>query len=182
MNETKKIILSAVIVVVVIVLLGVGIMIGKKNNPADTTQDQNSETTSMASNNESQTRGPAPKNVDVPDMNSPVDGEVAKPTMVMPSAPGSSSDFRNFEIAISNGKFEPSKIIVSSGDVLSITIKALDANYDFTQPDYGIYQTIKKGDQKTISFQSTAAGTFKFFCAMCGGLEKGPVGELIVAN
>jgi heme/copper-type cytochrome/quinol oxidase subunit 2 len=181
MNETKKIIISAVVVVVVIILLGVGIMIGNKNKPEDANQNQNPETTNTT-NTQSQTRGPAPKNIDIPDLNTPVSSDVAKPTMVMPAAPGSSSDFRNFEISITSGGFKPNKIIVSSGDVLNIVATAVDGNYDFAQPDYGIFIPIKKGEKKTISFQATAAGTFKFFCSSCGGPEKGPTGELIVAN
>lgn len=125
------------------------------------------------------TREDAPRNVVVPDAGSEnVPENVAVPQQVS-SAPGFT--LRKFALRIEDGKFSPDTVIVNVGDTVDLSITAVDGDYDFTQPDFGFKAAITRGTTQSIQFGATAAGQFKFFCASCGGPEKGPVGTLVIA-
>ncbi len=121
------------------------------------------------------------KGVPVPEMDSKnVPTNIAKPEYVGPSSPGSDSDLRTFQIEIKNNKFTPDTVIVKTGDITKLSFNAIDRSYDVALPDFGLKQSISKGETKIISFQASASGQFKFFCVFCGGPSKGPVGTLII--
>ena len=126
------------------------------------------------------TSAPAPIGVKVPEPNSSAPLNVAKPNLVAPASPGSSSNLRLFNLEIKGDKFTPDTIIVNKGDIVSLTITAVDKNYDFTQPDFGFKKSISKGQTQEIGFQASAVGKFTFFCSACGGPDKGPVGYIII--
>ena len=127
------------------------------------------------------TRAPAPIDVKVPGSNSLAPPNVAKPTTVVPASPGGSESLRRFSLKIQDDKFSPDTVIVNKGDVIQLSITALDKNYDFTQPDFGFKKSISKGQTQEIGFQASAVGKFTFFCSACGGPDKGPVGYIIIA-
>ncbi len=184
MGKNKKTIISLVIILVVIILVVVGIILGggnsAKNSASDNNPALNSNTSNPQNNPNSSTVGSVPKGVTVPDENSSVPSNVAKPDSVLPAAPGSDSSYRNLSIKIQSDKFSPDTIIVNQNDVVVLNILAVDKNYDFTQPDYGFKFNISKGDTKPLNFQASASGKFTFFCSSCGGPQKGPVGYIIV--
>ena len=126
------------------------------------------------------TRTRAPLNAMVPDSNSLVPSNVAKPTTVAPASPGGSESLRRFSLKIQDDKFSPDTVIVNKGDVIQLSITALDKNYDFTQPDFGFKKSISKGQTQEIGFQASATGKFTFFCNACGGPDKGPIGYIII--
>ena len=66
------------------------------------------------------------------------------------------------------------------GETVNLSVTAVDANYSFTQPDYGFNDMIAKGKTQTIQFQAMASGNFSFYCSSCGGPLKGPVGHIII--
>ena len=81
-----------------------------------------------------------------------------------------------------NNSFIPDTVVVNKGDVVHIDLTAVDKDYAFTQPDYGFDSPIAKGKTRAIEFQAVAGGKITFFCKICGGPEKGPVGYLIVKD
>ncbi len=136
----------------------------------------------------SMTRETVPENILVPEKNSAnVSRNVAVPQVVSRGSSSDDSSYRSFDIKIASGHFTPDTVIVNMWDTTNINITAVDANYGFTQPDYGIGGTvakdlIKKGTTKKIQFNASASGKFMFYCASCGGPSKGPVGYLIVVQ
>jgi heme/copper-type cytochrome/quinol oxidase subunit 2 len=129
----------------------------------------------------SPTRAPVPSGVIVP--NAGATGTlagVAVPAIQSPGDPEGNVSYRSFNIVIKNGAFSPSTIAVREGDTVNLEITAADANYSFTQPDYGFNKPIAKGKTQIIQFQALESGDFTFYCGSCGGPSKGPVGHLIV--
>ena len=126
------------------------------------------------------TRTPAPISAIVPESNSSASLNVAKPTVVVPASPGGSESLRRFSLKIQDDKFSPDTVIVNKGDVIQLSITAVDKKYDFTQPDFGFKKSISRGQTQEIGFQASAVGKFIFFCGACGGPDKGPVGYIII--
>lgn len=108
---------------------------------------------------------------------------VAVPENVSPSNVAGTASFRTFPtLKMENNKLGPQDTVTTYvGDTVTLYIEAVDADYDFTMPNYGFREIpIPKGDTKKIAFTATAEGKFTFFCQSCGGPEKGPVGYLVV--
>ncbi|HUX36169.1 MAG TPA: cupredoxin domain-containing protein [Candidatus Paceibacterota bacterium] len=129
---------------------------------------------------QSDTRQPVSANTTVPGATSTVSSNVAKPSVVVQAAPGATTNFRSFTIKVSGNAFDPSNIIAYVGDTVHINITAVDKDYDFYQPDYGLSMQLPKGVEKTIEFQVTAPDKYTFYCKSCGGPSKGPVGYVTV--
>jgi len=130
----------------------------------------------------STTRHAVPSNIAVPDIGSSVPSNVAKPQIVAVALTGSSASFRSFSITVSGNKFTPDTVIVKAGDRVSLSIKAVDKDYDFTQPDYGLSSPLPKGKTTKVEFQATAADKYTFYCKICGGPSSGPVGYVTVVK
>lgn len=129
------------------------------------------------------TVGEVPKNVVIPEKESEnLPENLAKPEVVTPAGPNTTSNFRSFVIKAEGNKYIPDTVIVRERDTIHIEMTAVDRNYDFTQPDYGFKAKISKGKTGIIEFQALRVGRFAFFCESCGGPGKGPVGTLIVAE
>ncbi|MEK7212498.1 MAG: cupredoxin domain-containing protein [Patescibacteria group bacterium] len=105
---------------------------------------------------------------------------VAKPEVVGVGNPAGTTSYRSFSIKAEGDKFSPDTIVVKEKDTVRLSINAIDKDYDFTQPDYGFKVAVKKGDSKPLQFDASASGKFLFYCAACGGPNKGPIGYLIV--
>ena len=87
--------------------------------------------------------------------------------------------FGTFRLAINKYGYEPNSITVKQGDVVQIEVSAIDEEYDFSIPYNGIYQAVKKGETKTVSFRAFDAGTLSFKCRdYCP--ESGEEGKFIV--
>ena len=139
------------------------------------------EQTGLSEAPKSQTREAVPANTVVPEAGSVnVPENVAAPRAVSPVRAGVAANNRVFEIKAEGDKFSPDTIIAKVGDEIKINITAVDKDYAFTQPDYGFNVVILKGQTKLIPFMGSAIGKFTFYCASCGGPEKGPVGYVIV--
>jgi len=127
-----------------------------------------------------------PANIVVPDTNTKLTEtqkkEIALPTVVVPAAPGVSSQFRNFEIKAEGGAFVPTKVIAHVGDTVQINFTAVDGNYDIVFPSYNMSQTASKGETKILGFQAVKEGSFTYYCSSCGGPDKGPKGNIIIAK
>jgi heme/copper-type cytochrome/quinol oxidase subunit 2 len=176
--SNKKLIIIAVAVVVVLT----GVLVFVKRAP------QSGTTTSTGGGNVSgavpsgpKTREAAPANVVVPSEESKdVPQNVALPEVVSGN-PNQNSSFRSFDIKADGNKFTPDTVIVRQEDTININVTAVDKDYDFFQPDYGIKVQIPKGATNKVQFQGTASGKFLFYCVSCGGPDKGPTGYVIIA-
>lgn len=93
--------------------------------------------------------------------------ELAIPEEAVPVNPQSESNLRVFNLNIKNNKVLPKEIRVYSGDVVDINVKAIDKNYDFKIPSYGLGVQINKGETKKVQFQATNIGKFNFECSLC---------------
>jgi plastocyanin len=176
--SNKKLIIIAVAVVVVLI----GVLVFVKRAPqSGTITSTGGGNVSGAAPSGPVTREAAPANVVVPSEESKdVPQNVALPTVVS-SNPNQSTSFRSFDIKADGNKFSPDTVIVRQGDTININVTAVDKDYDFFQPDYGVKAQIPKGATKKVQFQGTASGKFLFYCVSCGGPDKGPTGYLIIA-
>jgi heme/copper-type cytochrome/quinol oxidase subunit 2 len=149
-------------------------------SPVPTGSGENASSTQLI-----KTRGPVPTKLIIPGKGSStaeVPPNVAIPTVDAPTRGRTDSHFRVFEMRVEGGRFTPNIINVNRGDILRFKITAVDADYDITQPDYGLERSLPKGTTVKIEFGHADGGSFLFYCARCGGPEKGPTGWLNVAQ
>jgi heme/copper-type cytochrome/quinol oxidase subunit 2 len=121
-----------------------------------------------------------PAGVVAPNKGATALADVAIPVVQGSGDPSGNVDYRSFSIAIQNGAYTPDTVIVNQGDTVNLEITAVDGNYGFDQPDYGLSATIAKGKTQIVQFQALAPGNFTFYCPSCGGPSKGPVGHIMV--
>jgi len=125
-----------------------------------------------------------PANIKVPEVNEIIPAaqkeEIAVPSNVVAAAPGVESKIRNFEIQAENNKFTPSTIIVNQGDTVNIRFSAIDKDYDIVFPSYNMRQSAKKGQLKILAFQALETGSFTYYCEICGGIDSGAKGQIII--
>jgi heme/copper-type cytochrome/quinol oxidase subunit 2 len=177
-GKQKKILIVvaiAIIAVVVIVFI-LAERNGAKNPNTTNGGSANSGTASSAPI----TRLPVPADVVVPEVGTATTSDIAVPQVEAAAAPGVGAKYRSFNIIVQNNGFAPSTIAVNLGDTVNLQVGAVDGNYDFTQPDFGFHVALPEGQDKQIQFAATAKGEFVFYCSVCGGPAKGPVGYLIV--
>ena len=184
MNMNKTTIAAIVIGVVVVGGLIVFMAMGPAGQPGATSGIGNvtsSVGTPVAGEPSSATRAAVPTGVVVPGTGAQdVPAGVAVPQVVTPAAPGVAANLRAFTMTETASAFTPDTVVVKSGDTVDISITATGGNRDFTQPDYGLSLAIASGATRKLEFQATAVGKFTFYCASCGGPDKGPVGYIIV--
>jgi heme/copper-type cytochrome/quinol oxidase subunit 2 len=113
------------------------------------------------------------KKYDVPEKGEVVEENVAPPVEVAPSAPNAPTSFRLFEIRGENKEFSPKEVRVYQNDIVSIQIFAVDNDYDFEVPAYGISTRVNKGGERRVEFQATNLGKFPFVCSLCKTREQG---------
>ena len=172
---------SVIIGIVFLALLAVVLLVTRKGENVQ----QKGENQNAASSSESSqaTREPAPSGVVVPEQGATgVSENVAVPLLTMPSAPRASTQFRKFALRAEGGKFSPDTIIANTGDVIRMNISAIDGDYDFIQPDYGIKASITKGNTGVVEFSPWIDGKYMFFCEQCGGMPGQGKGYIIVAS
>lgn len=165
---------------IVLILAGIGSFYFLRKSPQSITQ-QEVPAGQTSSPKKSTTWNQIPVDVAVPEKGVVVPKNVASPETVVAAAIGSAASYRGYDLKIQANAFSPDTVIVRQGDVAHIVVVAVDGEYDVTQPDYGFHVVVPRGQTKTIQFGATAAGTFTFYCAQCGGPAKGPVGKIIVA-
>lgn len=171
----------AVAIIVVVVVISIIAFHAENNSAGDNANSDNSAPGQMPTLPDSPTHTAAPADVSAPNEGGAnISANTAVPYVQAPASPGNTASFRSFSLKIDNNAYTPNTIIVNQGDTVNLVIAAVDGNYGFTQPDYGLSSTIAKGKTQTIQFQALESGKFTFYCATCGGPAKGPVGYLIV--
>lgn len=95
---------------------------------------------------------------------------------------------RDFDVAARKFRFtisgtDAQEIRVTQGDLVKITLSAVDVPHSFTLPDYRIQKRVEPGREVTFEFLAEKAGRFEFFCSLTNDncRERGMVGTLIVA-
>lgn len=178
MSSTKKIVIAAIVVALVgVVWYWWAIYSGTTSNGSSGVAPASG----SGAQNFSPTHSAVPAGSVVPQKGGVgVGASVAVPVVQGPGDPAGNVDYRSFTLSIQSNAFSPDTVIVNQGDTVNLEITAIDANYEFTQPDYGFNDAIKKGKTQRIQFQALQSGDFTFYCESCGGPSKGPVGHLIV--
>ena len=174
----KKGIIIIALAAVVIVAVVVAVIAARRQGSATNGNPQSAAVAPVSS-----THSPMPENVVVPEAGAQnVSPGVAVPQVESAASASSNAKYRSYNIIVQNGEFMPSTIAVNQGDEVNLQIGAVGGNYDFTQPDYGIRISLPNGKSEHFEFGATAPGKFAFYCSLCGGPAKGPVGYLIVAG
>lgn len=183
--ESKTRLITIAEVGALIAVLVIGLLIGwylsRRATPVDTTTPTGTSQTNPDGTQTSNTLAPVDDNFRVPEQGEEVSGDLAAPQSVVEAAPGVEAKARSFAVSVNNNAFTPSTIAARVGDTISIRFTAQDKDYDFAQPDMGLSAKLLKGKEQLIQVSPTATGKFTFFCASCGGPDKGPVGYIVVA-
>ena len=175
-GENKNMIIAGAAVAAIVLAVFIGWYFGAKTGAPASQQAGIAPQGGGVTNGKSQTIQAVDPNTVVPDASSTLPANVAAPQLITQASPNSQSNFRSFTITVSGNEFTPNTVIVNVGDTVHINIKAIDKDYDFTQPDTGLSQPLPKGVDKVVEFQATADGKYTFYCKSCGGPAKGPVG------
>lgn len=161
--------------IVLLVLAGLlGWYLGTRNGASENEPDD------LGDLPASMTREAVPDGVTVPGVGDPTPENVAPVERKQPSTSDSQIDRGEFRIRIENDMFVPDTVIVYEKEIVRIYFTAVDKDYDFTQPDYGLRGPLPMGQEKAVEFQGVSAGKFMFYCSACGGPEEGPIGYVIV--
>lgn len=110
----------------------------------------------------------------------PQNAKPTEPVIESPAAPNSDAKFGIFNMTVGENGYEPSIITVGQGNLVQIKLTALDGDYDFNMPYKGLYQFVKEGETKQISFGVKTSGTFAFECRDFCPEGKKIMGELVV--
>ncbi len=95
----------------------------------------------------------------------PKNAELTKPESEAPAFLGATEEkFRIFDMQVNKDGYSPDSFTVNLGDTVQIKMTSVDGDYDFSMPWSGLYQFAKRGENKTITFGATSAGTFVFEC------------------
>lgn len=140
----------------------------------------NATTTASADQPKSATYASVSADTKIPGVGEQTSGGVGVPKTVLPAAPGVTASARAFDVSVQDDKFIPDTLTVLVGDTVNVSLTAIDKDYDFYQPDYGLSTSLPKGVKKLILFQGNSVGKYTFFCKSCGGPSKGPVGYFVV--
>jgi len=132
--------------------------------------------------NEFATKFPVPAGVKVPENGETAPKDVAAPISVVQSAPGVQTKIRTFNIKAERNIFNPSTVIVNVGDTVHINFTPIDKTYDITLPDYGLKQTVAKGETKILEFQALNEGKYLYYCDLCGGANSSAKGYVIISK
>jgi hypothetical protein len=163
-----------VILVLVAILLVLGIALWFSRGPAVPSAP------GVIGGSGSPTKAAVASDAIVPDSKAQAPDGVAVPESVIPAAPGVDAKLRVFNLVFEENGVTPSAVSVHAGDTVHINFTAKDGAYDFTQPDLGFSLKIPAGATKVVEFSTPSPARYLFYCASCGGPEKGPAGYIYV--
>ncbi len=101
-------------------------------------------------------------------------------------ASGTTSQNRSFSFNLENDNLintgdSGKEINVFQYDNLTIRFTAVDKDYDINMPDFfGQTIDVKAGETVTRRFQATNAGSFPYYCEICGGIDSPASGVINV--
>ena len=80
------------------------------------------------------------------------------------TSPEKDTKLGGYTITASKNGYSPSLVTVRQGDIVRMTLKSEDANYDLFIPAMSIHITALEGEEKQTSFRVSQGGTFRFEC------------------
>ncbi|MDD2751831.1 MAG: cupredoxin domain-containing protein [Candidatus Omnitrophica bacterium] len=79
--------------------------------------------------------------------------------------------------------FSPDPVVVKKGERVKLEVTSHDVRHGVYIKEYGINETVDKGEMKDIEFTADKAGTFDIICSVyCGSGHSGMKAKLIVTN
>jgi len=79
--------------------------------------------------------------------------------------------------------FSPDPVEVKTGERIKLEITSRDVKHGVYIKEYGINETVNKGETKEVEFTADKAGTFDIICSVyCGSGHSGMKAKLIVSN
>lgn len=88
---------------------------------------------------------------------------------------------KEFTVMGSAFKFEPATLTVNKGDKVKITFKNLGGTHDFVIDELDVNtQTIQSGQDETVEFTASEAGSFEYYCSVGNHRQMGMKGTLVV--
>lgn len=85
------------------------------------------------------------------------------------------------EMTAEHFHFTPEIVRVNQGTLVTIKVKAIDGTHGFKLGAFGIDETIKEGETRTIEFYTSEKGEYSFKCShFCGIGHLGMNGKIIV--
>lgn len=96
--------------------------------------------------------------------------------------PAPQQPVKEFTITAKQFAFEPATIEVNEGDFVRLKIKSMDVPHGFGIQEFNVNeQNIKPGEDRTVEFVASKAGTYPFVCmTVCGAGHTEMRGTLIV--
>ena len=71
---------------------------------------------------------------------------------------------RAISVSASKYAFAPNRIDVRQGDIVQVTLTAVDIAHSFTIDEYRIAKRAAPGQPVTFEFRADQPGTFRFYC------------------
>ena len=91
------------------------------------------------------------------------------------------STVKEVTVVGSNYAFSPGQITVKKGDTVRITFKNTGGNHDFVIDEFNVAtKQIGDGQEATIEFIATEAGSFEYYCSVGSHRAMGMKGVLVV--
>lgn len=98
----------------------------------------------------------------------------------MPAAEGT-GEVREFTVEGGMFYFSPAEIEVNVGDTVRITFKNTEGMHDWVLDAFNVRTAVlSAGQEETIEFVASRAGTFEYYCSVGNHRAQGMVGNLIV--
>ena len=134
---------------------------------ASDSSGSSSETSGQSNQSPSSVEEESGESTDVMENTSPLPGPESESSSG--SSETSSSSKKAFTIDVSSYAFSPSTLAVKKGDIVTLTLKGVSGNHGFALPDFGVSESVQKGDTITVTFVADKSGTFSYFCNVpCG--------------
>lgn len=88
---------------------------------------------------------------------------------------------REITLETTNWAFSPTRIVVSKGDRIRLTLKNVEGTHGIAIPAFGVSLAAGAGESKTVEFLADKEGTHNFLCnVFCGPGHSEMTGQLIV--
>lgn len=77
--------------------------------------------------------------------------------------------------------FEPSTVVVRSGEKVRLKVTSTDVTHGIAIEEYGVDQMLPPNETKEVTFTADEAGTYEFHCSVyCGSGHGDMTGQIVV--
>lgn len=96
-------------------------------------------------------------------------------------SPAATGAVKTFTVTGSSFKFAPATLSVNKGDTVKVTFKSSGGVHDFTIDEFNLAtKQLPPGQEETVTFVASKAGTFKYYCSVGNHRAQGMEGTLTV--